>query len=198
MNLREVFIPAEVKPGEEIKAFQLELNKWSFGGTNFSEYSIGKIRWLDYFRFLSEKGLLTDQDGQGFQEYKPITGINFVYSGGPLKLAVGMGDGSVTIFNERTSENSPSFCAWPAAYLLERHLRDKKTSLTELTKLGKWFVEISKINYQGKEFRAGAYLWQGEKGELRIMATGARLEELAFIGDWKRPDFKLDFGIRMD
>lgn len=113
-------------------------------------------------------------------------------------LAVGPEDGSVTVFTERTTVDAPTFCAWSGAYLLEKYLIDKRTSLTDLTKLGKWFVEISTLYGQEKRFNAGVFLWRGPQQELRIAAAGARMDELLFTRVWPKPDFALDFGIRID
>lgn len=197
------FLPPNLFEAGQVKglnAFRLELQPIDFAGANVEQYRWGgKIQWRDYLYFLIRGGLIfnqTDAADRDFHENRGIEKIGFLYSDGELSL--GMKDGSVTVFTERVQGDMPTVCAWPGAYLLERYLRDKGTSLTKLTKLGKWFVEISTLYGQGKEFNAGVFLWQGLQQELRIAAAGGRLEELWFNYDWQKPDFALDFGIRID
>ena len=189
----------EANQEKSLNAFRLELPVIEFVGAGFEPHHWGgKILWGEYFRYLTKSGLLTDKTGKLFEENNPITGIKFLHPDGELLLAVGLEDGEMTIFTERTRPDSPTFCAWPGAYLLEKYLRGKNTSVARLTELGKWFVEISTLDGQRKEFNAGVFLWRGQKQELRIAAAGARMDELLFTSFWPKPDFALDFEIRID
>lgn len=199
MKITDVFQPvleADLKGGQ--KKFNLELPVIAFAGSNLSEFHTASIQWGGYFRFLRSKGFIFNQTDVS-REFQPNIGIRkigFLLSDGELSLTVGDKE-SETVFTERTIEDAPTYCVWPGAYLLERFLRDKGTSLTKLAELGKWFVEINTLCGQEKAFNAGLFVWQGKQQELRIAAAGARQEELLFTPDWPKPDFALDFGIRI-